>query len=89
MHDIPQEMLVPLRLGNPSELEIGDQVAATGNPFGISGVLTEGISLANASSDTMTDIATAESNSTGIVIVVKLALCILLSGFRRWIIRVR
>lgn len=43
VHDIPQDKLIPLPLGNSTELEIGDQVAAIGNPFGISGVLTEGI----------------------------------------------
>ena len=40
--NITQEKLIPLPLGNSSELEVGEQVAAIGNPFGISGVLTEG-----------------------------------------------
>ena len=40
-------------------------------------------SLANASSDIMEDIATvAASNSTGIVMIVRLALCMSLSGFQ-------
>jgi S1-C subfamily serine protease len=43
VHNITQERLIPLRLGNSTELEIGVRVAAIGNPFGISGVLTEGI----------------------------------------------
>ena len=42
IHDIPQGKLNPLPLGNSSELEVGEQVVAIGNPFGISGVLTEG-----------------------------------------------
>lgn len=40
--NIPHDKLIPLPLGNSSELEVGEQVAAIGNPFGISGVLTEG-----------------------------------------------
>jgi S1-C subfamily serine protease len=42
VHDISQDKLIPLPLGNSSELDVGEQVAAIGNPFGISGVLTEG-----------------------------------------------
>jgi S1-C subfamily serine protease len=40
---IPEDKLVPLSLGNSTELQIGEQVAAIGNPFGLSGVLTEGV----------------------------------------------
>ena len=40
---IPQEKLIPLVLGNSSELVIGQPVAAVGNPFGLSGSMTEGI----------------------------------------------
>jgi S1-C subfamily serine protease len=40
---VPEEKLIPLALGNSSELQIGEQVAAIGNPFGISGVLTDGV----------------------------------------------
>lgn len=36
-------VLHPLPLGNSSELRIGDQVAAIGNPFGLSGSITSGI----------------------------------------------
>ncbi len=35
--------LVPLKLGNSTSLRIGEKVAAVGNPFGLSGSLTEGI----------------------------------------------
>lgn len=35
--------LHPLPLGNSSNLRIGDQVAAIGNPFGLSGSITSGI----------------------------------------------
>lgn len=36
-------VLHPLPLGNSSDLRIGDQVAAIGNPFGLSGSITSGI----------------------------------------------
>jgi S1-C subfamily serine protease len=36
-------VLHPLPLGNSSTLRIGDQVAAIGNPFGLSGSITSGI----------------------------------------------
>jgi S1-C subfamily serine protease len=40
---VPKDKLVPLPLGNSSSLMIGEPVAAVGNPFGLSGSLTEGI----------------------------------------------
>jgi serine protease Do len=44
--DIPEDArdrLVPLPIGNSSELLVGQQVVAIGNPFGLSGSMTEGI----------------------------------------------
>lgn len=44
--DIPDDAknrLVPLSIGNSSELLVGQQVVAIGNPFGLSGSMTEGI----------------------------------------------
>lgn len=43
VNEIPQEKLKPLVIGNSSELVIGQPVAAVGNPFGLSGSMTEGI----------------------------------------------
>ena len=39
----PQEKLKALTMGNSSKLAVGEQVAAVGNPFGLSGSMTEGI----------------------------------------------
>ena len=41
--DVPKTKLFPLKLGNSSNLIVGETVAAVGNPFGLSGSLTEGI----------------------------------------------
>jgi S1-C subfamily serine protease len=41
--NISQDKLVPLPLGNSTKLDIGEQVAAIGSPFGLTGVLTEGV----------------------------------------------
>jgi len=43
VENVPKERLAPLTLGNSSSLTIGQPVAAVGNPFGLSGSLTEGI----------------------------------------------
>ena len=43
VNDVPKEKLFPLTLGNSSNLIVGETVAAVGNPFGLSGSLTEGI----------------------------------------------
>ena len=41
--DIPAEKLIPLPLANSSVLLVGQEVVAIGNPFGLSGSMTEGI----------------------------------------------
>jgi S1-C subfamily serine protease len=41
--DVPADKLMPLPLGNSSELLVGQRVVAIGNPFGLSGSMTEGI----------------------------------------------
>jgi S1-C subfamily serine protease len=41
--DIPTDKLKPLLLGNSSSLRVGQEVVAIGNPFGLSGSMTEGI----------------------------------------------
>ena len=43
LNDVPKEKLFPLILGNSSTLIVGERVAAVGNPFGLSGSLTDGI----------------------------------------------
>ncbi len=41
--DVPADKLKPLPLGNSSALRVGEEVVAIGNPFGLSGSMTEGI----------------------------------------------
>lgn len=41
--DIPTDKLIPLPLANSSGLLVGQRVVAIGNPFGLSGSMTEGI----------------------------------------------
>jgi len=41
--EVPKEKLVPLPLADSSGISVGDQVAAIGNPFGLSGSMTSGI----------------------------------------------
>lgn len=43
VEDVPADKLIPLPLGNSSELLVGERVVAIGNPFGLSGSMTEGI----------------------------------------------
>jgi S1-C subfamily serine protease len=43
VEDVPADKLMPLPLGNSSELLVGERVVAIGNPFGLSGSMTEGI----------------------------------------------
>jgi S1-C subfamily serine protease len=41
--EVPQEKLVPLPLADSSAIRVGEQVAAIGNPFGLSGSMSAGI----------------------------------------------
>ena len=41
--DAPAELLTPVRVGSSSDLEVGQQVLAIGNPFGLDQTLTTGI----------------------------------------------
>jgi S1-C subfamily serine protease len=41
--DADRELLNPLFLGDSSNLKVGEQIAAIGNPFGLSGSMTSGI----------------------------------------------
>ncbi|HYC82062.1 MAG TPA: trypsin-like peptidase domain-containing protein [Solirubrobacterales bacterium] len=41
--DAPQSELHPLKLGDSSEVEVGDEVVAIGNPFGLDRTVTSGI----------------------------------------------
>jgi S1-C subfamily serine protease len=41
--DAPKDKLVPLQFGSSSGLKVGERVAAIGNPFGLSGTMSEGI----------------------------------------------
>jgi S1-C subfamily serine protease len=43
IEDISEANLFPLQFGNSSQLKIGEQVVAIGNPFGLSGTMTWGI----------------------------------------------
>jgi serine protease Do len=43
VENISKSKLVPLTFGNSSQAEIGEQVVAIGNPFGLSGTLTVGV----------------------------------------------
>lgn len=41
--DVPKEKMVPLPLADSSAIRVGEQVAAIGNPFGLSGSMSAGI----------------------------------------------
>ncbi|HEY7082365.1 MAG TPA: trypsin-like peptidase domain-containing protein, partial [Nitrososphaeraceae archaeon] len=41
--DYSIERFVPLTLGNSSLLQVGQEVAAIGNPFGLQNLMTQGI----------------------------------------------
>lgn len=41
--DVPKEKLVPLPLADSTKIRVGEQVAAIGNPFGLSSSMTSGI----------------------------------------------
>jgi len=43
IENVPKDKLVPLPLGNSTALRVGEEVAAIGNPFGLSGSMTQGI----------------------------------------------
>ncbi|MEM0441939.1 MAG: trypsin-like peptidase domain-containing protein [Candidatus Nitrosocaldus sp.] len=43
VENVSRDKLRPLPLGDSSKLEVGEQVAAIGNPFGLSGSMTSGI----------------------------------------------
>jgi serine protease Do len=43
VENISESKLFPLSFGNSSQVEIGEQVIAIGNPFGLSGTLTVGV----------------------------------------------
>ena len=41
--NIPSYKLIPLPIGDSTSLRVGEQIVAIGNPFGLSGSMTEGI----------------------------------------------
>ena len=41
--DVPPELLFPVKLGNSSDLKVGQKVLAIGNPFGLERTMTVGI----------------------------------------------
>lgn len=43
LQNVSAEKLVPLPLGNSSNLAVGEEVAAIGNPFGLTGSMTTGV----------------------------------------------
>jgi S1-C subfamily serine protease len=43
VQDVPKDKLAPLPLSDSAKLSVGEQIAAIGNPFGLSGSMTAGI----------------------------------------------
>jgi serine protease Do len=43
IENVSESKLIPLSFGNSSQVQIGEQVSAIGNPFGLSGTLTVGV----------------------------------------------
>jgi serine protease Do len=43
LQNVPAEKLIPLPLGNSSNLAVGDEVAAIGSPFGLTGSMSTGV----------------------------------------------
>jgi S1-C subfamily serine protease len=43
LQNVPAEKLIPLPLGNSSNLVVGDEVAAIGSPFGLTGSMSTGV----------------------------------------------
>jgi len=43
INNVSKDKLVPLEIGNSSSVTVGQRVVAIGNPFGLSGSMTEGI----------------------------------------------
>ena len=43
VQDVPKDTLLPLPLGDSASMDIGEQIAAIGNPFGLSGSMIAGI----------------------------------------------
>jgi S1-C subfamily serine protease len=43
LQNVPEEKLAPLPLGNSSNLAVGDEVAAIGSPFGLTGSMSTGV----------------------------------------------
>ena len=41
--NVSEDRLIPLKIGNSSSVTVGQRVVAIGNPFGLSGSMTEGI----------------------------------------------
>jgi len=59
--DVPEDVLVPLPLGDSDQLKVGQTVVAIGNPFQLSGTMTLGI--ISAKGRTLESLRQAESGS--------------------------